>query len=145
MVHRVMMDESGTPAPFGAEPFGQHAQYIVKFFASQIAIGPGRAQQIEQFVLLPVLGCGTGNDLLSEHVERFLGNFQTIQFAFSETAQQRDAFSQLIAAEGKNAPFGQAAALMPGATNSLKQGGDGPGRPELTDQLDRANINSQLQ
>ena len=62
-----------------------------------------------------------------------------------DATQQRRAFDQLIAAQRENAAFRQTAALVLGATDALQQRGDGARRAELANEINRTDIDPQLQ
>jgi hypothetical protein len=61
--------------------------------------------------------------LLREHIQRFFGNRQAVEFATINAAYQRRALNQFVAAQRENSAFRQTAALVLSPTNSLQQCG----------------------
>ena len=112
---------------------------------SRVAIGA--SNQREEVVLLPVLGSGHRDDLLRHHVERRLGDQQSIELALRNRSDERRAFDQLIARGREDAPFGlgRVLDLMAGAADALQRNGDRSRRADLTDEIDRADVDAELE
>ena len=96
MIDCVVMNQGAAPAAFRAETFRQHADHVAEFLARQMPIRPGRVDEVEQFIFVPIFRRRRGDDLLGEHIERLFRNDQTIQFAALDRTQQGDAFDQFI-------------------------------------------------
>ena len=145
MVDRIMMNQRrAAPAP-GAESLGQHFQHALKFLARQVAIGISRAGQFEEFLLFPGLARGARDDLLREQIEGLFRDSQTVQLALADAAQRGNTLDKFVAAQRKHAALRQTAAFVLRPANALQKGGDGTGRPELADQIDRADVDTQFQ
>src|SRR4029434_2080659 len=104
--------QRGAASAFGAEPFGDHADNVVKFGTGQVAVWKRGADEVEQFVFLGIFDGNGGDDLLSEDVEGFRGDFEKVQFTPAHRAKGGDGFHQFVAGQGKQPSFGQAAAAM---------------------------------
>ena len=74
MIDCIVMNQRRAPAALGAETFSQHFHYAVEFFASEIAIRPGRTDQVEGLVFIPILSGRRGDNLLCQNIERFFRN-----------------------------------------------------------------------
>ena len=145
MVYGVVMDQRAAPAAAGAEAFGQHADDRGKILARQCAIGPSAAEQREEVVLAPFPRCHFGDDLLRQHVERLFGNRQPIELAAIDAVEQCRAFDQLVARQREEAALGRAVDRMARAAHPLQEGRDRARRTELTDQIDIADIDAELE
>ena len=145
MVHRIVMDERGAPAASSAESFGEHFQNVVEFLSGQIAVGIRGPDQVEEVLFRTIFAGRAGDHLLGEDVERFIRNLQAIQFAFADAAERGHTFDKLIAAERKQAAFGQPAAFVFRTPDALKERCDGSGRSQLTNQIYRADVDAQFQ
>ena len=111
MIYRVVMNQRRAAASLCAETFSKHCHNLIELTARKVAIWPGRANELEEIILIPIFRGSCGNDLLRQHIQRFFGNRQSIEFATINATQQRCAFDQLIAAQRENAAFRQTAAL----------------------------------
>src|SRR6266699_5054281 len=98
MMDRVMMNQCRAPPTLCAETFGKHCHNLVELSAREIAVRPGRTDELEELVFIPIFRRSCGNDLLREYIQRFFGNDQAVEFAAMHAAQQRRALYQLIAA-----------------------------------------------
>ena len=62
-----------------------------------------------------------------------------------DRGQQRGALDQLVAGQRVEAAGRRSLELVVGPSHPLEEGADGPGRPDLADQLDRTDVDSQLE
>ena len=145
VVHRVAMDVGVAATARCRITVGQHAHDFQEFSMAQIAVGIGATEQRKQFVFVPILQRDFGGDLLREHVERFLGNDQMIEFFAPNCIQQRSTFDQIVAGLRKQTPLGQRADGVAGASHALQKRRDGVRRTELTHQIHIADVDAQLQ
>ena len=125
--------------------FRVHLDHGVEFGAGKLAVGPGPTYPRVRLVLRQVLAGGHGDELLREHVERPLRNAGRFQVAGSHAAHQRRALDELIARGRKEPALGHAAAMVGGAADALQGHREAAGRLELHDQVDRADVDAQLQ
>src|ERR1700733_8331257 len=87
------------------DSFGKHFDDRVELRALEIAIGIGTTNSREEIVFLPIF-CGTHcNDLLGENVLRRVGNFDTVEIALSNRANQSGAFKKFISRCDEDSPF----------------------------------------
>ena len=131
----------------GADAFGQHVDDRVEIAARHIGVAIGASNQREEVVLRPVLGSGHRDDLLRQHVERRLGDQQLIELALRNRSDERRAFDQLIACGREDASFGlgRVLDLMAGAADALQRNGDRSRRADLADEIDRADVDAELE
>src|SRR5437868_7008611 len=101
MVDRIVMNQGRAPSAFGAESLCQHSYDIIELLACEVTIGIGRAHQLKELFLLPIVGCGASDNLLSQHIERLLRNLQRVELAPLQAPQRGDGLDQLIAAQRK--------------------------------------------
>ncbi len=105
----------------------------------------GSADQIEQLVWLPLLGAGFGHQLLGQNVERRLRRVNCVEPPGPDGTEQGGALDQLVAGQRVEPTSGRAVAGVVGSAHSLEEGGDRPGGADLTHQLDRPDIDAELQ
>ena len=113
--------------------------------ACEIAVGVCAAHQREQIVFAPVPGRRRGHNLLRQDIERAVRNLHAVQFARANRAHQRRAFDQFVARGGEDAALGHRAHPVTGAADALQRDGDGARRADLADQIDRADVDAQLE
>ena len=83
--------------------------------------------------------------MLGQHVGRPRRYAQGIEVASAHGAAQGDALGQLVAGQREQAALGRAADSMARAAHPLQQHPDGAGRPNLANEVDHANVDTQLQ
>ena len=118
-----------------------------KSVARQIGIAVRAANEREQIVFLPVLGGGHRDDLLRHHVERRHGHQQAIELALRDRPDQRGAFDQLVARGREDAPLrlGRVLDLVSRPADALQRDGDRSRRTDLADEIDRADVDAELE
>ncbi|MNJ43635.1 hypothetical protein D3C77_386500 [compost metagenome] len=104
------------------ETFGQHAQYGLVVRLVELGVGRGLAQAVVECLLLPGLAADFGNDLLGQYIQRCPRNLQQIQLTTAYTVEQGRTFDQVVSRQRKQAAFGRALDLMPGASDPLQKG-----------------------
>src|SRR5918912_34792 len=73
-------------------------------------------------------------------LERRLLHHDAIELSAADLAQQRGAFDQVVARDGKEAPLRHAGDRVPRASDALQEGGDAVGRADLADQVEVADV-----
>src|SRR5207245_2802025 len=101
--------------------------------------------KLKKCFLVPVLAGDGGHDLLGQHVQGRPRNLDPIQAALSESPDKGQALDQLVSAQGKEAALRHQSKRMTRATNPLQKSGDRPWCPQLADQVDVANVDTQFQ
>ena len=101
--------------------------------------------QREEVVGAPLLRRDLGHDLLGEDVERQLGQLDGVEAAAVHRSEQRGALDQLVARERVEAALGRAGPAVVRAADALEEGGDAAGRADLAHELDRADVDAQLE
>ena len=145
MVHRVVVNEGSVPAAARAVPFSQHADDFVKLTAPEVPVGPRAAQQREQTLLVPFARRDFRHDLLRQYVERLGRHDEPVELAAAHRHEYRRALQKIIARQREQTPPGRAAEGVPGAPDALQECGDGARRGDLTDELNLADVDTELQ
>src|SRR5262245_1236668 len=140
-----MMKQCRAPATLRAETFGERRHNLIDLIAGEVAVRPGRTNELEEFILIPIFRRSCSNDLLREHIQRFFGNGQAVEFGVINTAQQRRALDQLIATQREDSTFRQTAEPMLSPADTLHQCDYRARRAQPANEINRTNINSQLQ
>ena len=104
--------------------------------------------RLEQLVLghaVVAPGRRLGHDLLGEDVERLLGRVEGVEASPLDRGQQRGAFDQLVPGGRVHDPPRDAGAVVVGPAHPLEEGGDAVGRADLAHQLDRPDVDAELE
>ena len=105
----------------------------------------GAPDEREEVVGAPLLRADLGDDLLCGDVERQLGQLDGVETTAVHRGQQRGALDELVARERVQPTLRGAGATVVGATDALQERGDAARRPDLADELDRADVDAELQ
>src|SRR5688572_30798561 len=103
--------------------------------ARETAIGIGGAHEREEFFFIPVFACGACHDLLSQDIERLLGNVDVIKLAAPHTTERRHAVHKFVPGEREQSSLGQASPFVLRSAHPLEAGRDGTGGSELADEF----------
>src|SRR6267143_1454113 len=145
MVYGVVMEQRAAAAAPAGEALGQHRDDGGKILPRQRPIGPGAAEQREKLVLLPFPRRDFGDDLLRQHVERLFRDRQPVELAAMDALEQCGALDQLVARQWEEAALGCPVDRVPRAAHPLQEGCDRAWRAELTDQIDLADVDAELE
>ena len=116
-----------------------------KSLRSRLRNGQARRTRAKRSSSVHSSAADRGHDLLGQDVERPLGDDQAVELAAADGVHQGRALDQLVAGEREEPPLGEAAQVVAGAADPLQQGGDRARRAELADEVDRADVDPQLQ
>jgi hypothetical protein len=83
--------------------------------------------------------------LLGENVHRGIWNGDAVQIALPDGANERSILEKIVAGGSEEAPFRNRSPPMACATYALQTDGDRTRRPDLADEVDAANINSEFE
>ena len=144
-IDAIAMEVRAVASATSGDAFGEHFDDRVKLRAFEIAVGIGAADARVEIVFLPILGGTHRDNLLGENVLRRVGNFDAIEIALSDGANERGAFEEFIASGREDAAFRNRAMPVAGASDALEGGGDGPRGADLADEVNRADIDSELE
>ena len=86
-----------------------------------------------------------GHDLLGQDVERRHRRGHRVEPSLHHGRQQRRALDQLVAGEREQAALGHAPQAVVGPAHPLEERGDAARRADLAHQLDRADVDAQLE
>ena len=125
--------------------FRQHREYSVECFPGKLAVGPGFAHPFQQGAGIPFARADLGDQLLRQHVQRRLGNAHPIQQSPADGMQQGHALDQVVAGNREQAAFRRFPHGMTGPPHPLDKGRYAAWRADLADQVDVADIDSELQ
>jgi len=145
MVDAVVVDQRAAAAAAGGEAFRQHAHHRREILPRQRAVGKGTAHERVKLVLVPLARGHFGDDLLGQDVERLLRDGEPVELAAADAVEQRRTLHQLVARQRKQPALGRPVDGVAGAPDALKKARDRAWRPELTDEVDLADIDAQLE
>ena len=139
--------EVGTPsAPSGLDAPGGQLDHLVERLAVQVGEGCGTAHQVEESVDVPLPGGGDlGHDLLGEDVQRSDRGMEHVEVAGADRGQERGAFHELVAGHRVEAPGRCPLHVVVGPPHPLQEGGDRPRGADLADELDRSDVDAELE
>ena len=145
-VDRVVV-EMGPPAPApGLDAPGGQVHHLVELVAGEAGERRGPTDQGEEGVDVPLPGGGhLGHDLLGQDVQRGHGRMEQVEVPGPHRRQEGRALDQLVAGERVEATGGRALHVVVGPADALEECGDSPGRADLADQLDRPDVDAQLE
>ena len=121
---------------------------LLELLAPHALVRGGAPDELQQLVLADALLAPRGHlgdDLLGEDVKRLLGRVQRIEAPAPDRRQQRGALDELVARGRVDDAARDAGAVVVCAAHPLQEGGDAVRRADLADQLDGADVDSQLQ
>src|SRR5512138_3240652 len=144
-IDRIVVNECALPAASRGKPFGQHAHDTVECLARKRTIRIGSASQLEQLALGAFSSCALCNDVLREHVDSVLRDFQSVQLAPAHGIEQRCALDEVVARQREQPTLRGAANCMPGAADTLQEGIDRARRADLAYQIDFADVDAKLE
>ena len=139
------MQQRIRPAPAFADAGGQHVDGLIEGLALQLAVGRGATHQLEEVILNPLfLRRSLGDDLLRQNLNRRFGLADAVEVAALDGADHRRAFDELVQRRGEERAVRNQSEGVTGASDALKEGRDPARRTDLTDQVDRADVDAQL-
>ncbi len=139
-----MRQRGATAAPC-REPVRRHLQDRVEVLAREPAIRPCPLHHRIQLVVAVLATGGLRDDLLGQHVERRVVLDDRVELAAPDAAEQRRAFHQIVPRDREQPPFRQAGDGVAGAADALQQRRDAMRRSDLTDQIDVADVDAELE
>ena len=139
--------EIGHPlAPAGGDALGGQFEDVLEVGVGQLGVGGGPTDESEHVGLGPLFGRRhLGHDLLGQDVEGGHRRMGGVEAAGADRGQESGALDQFVTGQGEEDPLGRPPAVVVGPTHSLQQGGDGPGRSHLADELDRSYVDTEFQ
>ena len=139
------MDERPRSARALPDARGQHLNDLVEGLPRQLAVRVRATHECVKVVLTPVATGTLRDDLLREHVERRDRLLRAVEVPFAHGADERCALDQLVA-RGREEPAARPyTERVARASDALHEGGDAPRRADLADEIDRADVDPQLQ
>ena len=116
------------------QPSASIANYRRKSSRARPSVGPSATDQREDRVLTPLTRGDLGDDLLRQHVERQLRDYEAIELAATDAVEQCCAFDQLVARQREEPALRRAATAWPSgqraAGSSRSSAASRAGRPD---------------
>ena len=122
-----------------------NGQALVEVVARQAAIGPGLGDEVEELVDVPFGRRGLGHQLLNQNVERSLGRQKSIESFAMDRSEQGTTLDEVVAGLRVEAALWHAVAIVIGTPDPLQERGDVAWRAQLTDQVDRPDIDAEFE
>ncbi len=141
----VAVNEGGAAATARLEPLRRDGNDGVEVAPVEISIRPRAARQREQLVFAALDRGRFGHDLLRQNVERRIVRHDAVQLAAAERSQQRRAFDEIVARDREQAALRDAGDRVTGSADALNEGRDPMRGPNLTDEIDASDIDSELE
>ena len=107
--------------------------------------GQRAAQPIVKLRFRPILRRDFRDDLLRQHVERPVRDRQAVKLPATDAVDEGCALDQIVARERKQASLGRAADRVTGTADALQEGRDRARRTDLTNEIDVADIDPELE
>jgi hypothetical protein len=144
-LHAVAEEVGAVASAAGFDALVEDDEELVEVFAGEVAVGIGAAEDVEERVLVPGLGPAGGHDLLHEDVDGGVGDFEAIELAGAHLADESGLLHQVVAGGGEEAALGDGSAPVAGTADALHGHGDGAGGVDLADEVDVADVDSELE
>ena len=141
-----MVQVRAAAAPTGLDtPRGQ-GDRVVEVLPRQLGVRRGAPGEVPHLLDLALAGGGDlGHELLDQDVERGDRRLEQVEPALTYGGQQCGALDELVP-RGRVQPAGRrAVAVVVGPADALEEGADGAGRSDLAHQLDRPDVDAQLE
>src|ERR1019366_1405432 len=144
-VDPIAVKERAAPAEAGRRALGQTRDHLVEGGPPPAGGRRGLAHEVEEAVFGPLARRALGDDLLREHVERRDGRLDSIEPAAGHGAHQGRALDELVARRREEAPARRAAQRVTRPADALEERGHGARRAHLTDEVDRPDVDAELE
>ena len=122
-----------------------HAEHGVELGARQLRVRVGAAHQGEQLVGVAVPGRHSADDLLREHVQTPARDAHRVHLAGDHRVADRPRLQQLVPLEHQHAPLARGVEQVTRTPDALQTRGHRFGRLELVHQVDRPDVDAELQ
>ena len=124
----------------------EHVECLIEGRSLELSIGCGAAHDVEEFVLEPLFfRCRLCDDLLGQDFDWRCRLADAIEAAALDGADHRRALDQFVERRGEERAMRDQSQRMPGASDALQEGGNAARRPDLADEVDRADIDAQFE
>ena len=119
--------------------------HIIERLARQRRVRSRAPHQAVECVVLPIFRRTFGDDLLREDVERGFRQRHRIELTGANRTQQRRALHELVAREWVQPTDRRSKARVTRAADALQQRRDASWRTDLAHELDRPNVDAELE
>ncbi len=141
----IAMDVRADAAAAIADAFAQHHEDLVEVRVGQLRVRRGAAHERRHLRFGHLFGRARRDDLLREDVERRVAQRDRVEVAATDAAHERRALEQLVARHREQAPLGGPPEVVARAADALQQRRDRARRAELHDEIDRADVDAELE
>src|SRR5256885_2297828 len=145
VVHAVPEDAWRGALDHRRERLGERAHDGDEILPRQSAVRRGVPEALPERVDAHRLGGDRGDDLLRQDVQRGLGHRDPVELLIADRARHRSRLAELLAPGDDDPPLRHAGEEVARAAHALKGRGDVAGRLELHDQVDRADVDPELE
>jgi hypothetical protein len=145
LVDPIPMQVDATPSARSLETPSKHLEDRLIGLEVEIPVGKRATHPCVELgdALLP--GRALRNDLLGQHIDRGLRNGDSVEASGAHRANQGGTLHQLVPGRREETSPGTESEGVAGSADPLQECGDAARRPDLTDELHRADVDSQLQ
>ena len=144
-VDAVAVDEGCGGAGAIADTGSEHRDDLIEGLALKVGECERFADKVVEGVLGPGFAGGFGHDLLREDVEGGGQGGDAVETAAVDGADEGGALQEFVAGGGEEAAVGAQTEGVAGAADALEQRRDAAGGADLTDEIDGADVNAELQ
>ncbi len=145
-VHGVVVQVRAPAPPARLDPPAGQRHHVVEVLARQLGVGGGLPAHGPHRLDVALLGGGhLGHQLLGQHVQRGDRGLEQVEAALAHGGEQGGALDQLVPRRRVEAPGGRPVPVVVGPAHALEEGPDGAGRADLADELDRSDVDPELE
>jgi len=139
------MEVRASPAASGRDTFRQHPQDLIELAAFEPAVRIGPPHQGPQRVVADLHARRRGHHLLGEHVQRLFRQDHAVELAGAHRAHGGRALDQLVPRDREQDALWGAAQPVTRTPHPLQQRGEGTRRAYVADQVNLADVDTELQ
>ena len=138
-----------SPAASGLNPVTYESEHLRVTRVVEGGIGSRASNERSELDLgypLVTTGSALGDDLLSEDVERSDRRVDEIEAAVAHRTEERDALDEFVRATSRRLrPFGRPSRRCSARPTTLQERRDRTRGSELTDEIDRSDVDTELE
>ena len=139
------MQERAAPAAPGGHAVAQHVEDGVEVRPRERPEGIGPPDERPEILDPDLARRRQGDHLLGEDVERVRGDAEAVELARADRPHGRRRLHEVVPREREDDPRRHGAEGVPRATDALNEGGERARRADVTDEVDRADVDPELE
>ncbi len=144
-IHRVVVEVGAPATSTRLDAVRDQPDHLVEPGPVELDVRRRPSHQLVQLAGRPLLGRHLGDDLLGGDVEGETRQLDGVETARPHGHQQRAALDQLVARQREQPSLGRSRPAVVGAADPLQEGGDAAWRADLAYELDRPDVDAQLE